>query len=86
MGDIEEKIKSVKDVRNCIVLAFEGREGKGAELAALIEGSLESGELRERIKKILEPTAVPRRIRIVDKIPVTPTGKYDKKMIRGYFT
>jgi acyl-coenzyme A synthetase/AMP-(fatty) acid ligase len=30
---------------------------------------------------LIEPYAVPRRFVAVDKIPVTPTGKYDRKEI-----
>ena len=59
--------------------------GKENEICALVQGNIDQDRFRERASKIVEPYAIPRRIRIVDEIPVSSTGKYDRKVMEQIF-
>lgn len=85
LGDVEEKIRSIEGVKACIVIALDARSGKDAEIAAVVEGSVTDEQLRERLRKLLEPSALPRKIKIVDKVPTMSTGKIDRKKIQKLF-
>jgi len=57
-------------------------KGRPADLAALVVTKIDPGTLRQKMTALVEPYAIPRRFVMVDKIPVTPTGKYDRAEIR----
>ena len=86
--DIEEvrnKLKQIPKVREVIVFTRPDARGKENEIYALVQGSINKDRFREEASKIVEPYALPRHIEIVDKIPVSSTGKYDKKAIEQIF-
>jgi len=84
---VQDKIKQLPGIRDAFVVSVEGRKGRDADIAAVVEASLSEDELKSILYDIFEPVAVPRRLLIVDKIPSTSTGKYDRdavmKMILG---
>ncbi len=86
--DIEEvrnKLKQIPKVREVVVFTMPDARGKENEIYALVQGSIDKDRFREEASKIVEPYALPRRIEIIDKIPVSSTGKYDKKAIERIF-
>jgi acyl-coenzyme A synthetase/AMP-(fatty) acid ligase len=56
------------------------------QIVAVVEGSVTPDDLTPLFSDALEPYARPRRIRIVDKIPITAAGKYDRKTITELFS
>lgn len=54
-------------------------------IVAVVEGDVSLAALNALLEADLEPYARPRRIRIVDRMPVTPAGKYDRRQIETYF-
>ena len=86
--DIEEvknKINQLANVTDAIVISTKSQTGRKNEIWALVEGKVEKNELRQQLMAILEPCAMPRRIKIVANIPVSSTGKYDKAAIERIF-
>ena len=86
--DIEEvknKIIQSANVTDAIVISTKSQTGRENEIWALVEGNVSKNGLRQHLAAMLEPCAVPRRIRIVDHIPVSSTGKYDKTTIERIF-
>ncbi|HOO71040.1 MAG TPA: fatty acid--CoA ligase family protein [Spirochaetota bacterium] len=83
--EMQEKIRGIPHITDCIIVPIESRKGKETELGALIEGDVEESVLREKMKAMFEPYALPRRVRIVTAIPRLKTGKYDRKKIIEYF-
>jgi acyl-coenzyme A synthetase/AMP-(fatty) acid ligase len=51
----------------------------------VVEGRAEAATLRDALQASLEPHALPRRIRVVAKIPMLATGKYDRQGLRALF-
>ena len=54
-------------------------------IVAVVEGTASLAALNALMENNLEPYARPRRIRIVDRIPVTAAGKHDRRQIETYF-
>ncbi len=82
---IEEALKGLDGVADAVAISLAAEGGREAEVFALVQGSADSAALRSALAEILEPHAMPRRVRVVDRIPVTPSGKYDRRGIEGMF-
>ena len=80
--DLEEirlLIKKEPGVTDCVVLALPESGGREHQIGALIQGQvIDTESIRRMLSDSLEPYAVPRRIRVVDAIPVKDNGKYDR--------
>ncbi len=85
MEQIRNKLKQIQKVTEVIIMAVPDARGKENEIWALVQGSIDKNLFRERASKIIESYAVPRRIRIVDKIPISSTGKYDREVLKRMF-
>ena len=86
--DIEEvknKIIQLPNVTDALVISTKSQTGRENEIWALVEGNIGKNKLKQQIMAMLEPYAVPRRIKIVESIPVSSTGKYDKATIERIF-
>jgi acyl-coenzyme A synthetase/AMP-(fatty) acid ligase len=85
LNDVQDKIKRVPEIRDAFLFSIRHRKGRGTDIAAVIEADLDESELRQVLSRTLEQYALPRRIRIVDKMPSTSTGKYDREAIMKLF-
>jgi len=85
MEEIRNKLKQIQEVVEVALITLPDPRGKENEICALVQGNIDKNRFRERASKIVEPYAIPRRIRIVDKIPISSTGKYDRKIIEHLF-
>lgn len=85
LEEIRNKLKQIQKVAEVIIISVPDARGKENEIWALVQGSIDKNLFRERVSKVLEPYAIPRRIRIVDEIPVSSTGKYDRKVLKRMF-
>jgi acyl-coenzyme A synthetase/AMP-(fatty) acid ligase len=85
LSEVCDKLKTLTGVRDAVVFAMHARTGRGIDIAALIAGTADASAIRAGLAKICEPYAIPRHIKIVDAIPVLPTGKYDREMIEKFF-
>ena len=79
--DLEEVsllIKTQPGVTDCVVVSLPDASGRGQRIGALLEGNAASEKIiKQRLSDSLEPYALPRRIKKVDHIPKSKTGKYD---------
>lgn len=82
---IEEVLKGMDGVSDAVAISLAAEGGREAEVFALVQGNADPATLRSALAEILEPHAMPRRVRVVDRIPVTPSGKYDRRGIEGMF-
>ena len=85
LEDVKAKLIELKDVRDALVFARPVQTGRANEILALVESDEKSGIISRSLAKALEPYARPRTIRVVKKMPVTATGKYDRKAIATLF-
>jgi len=85
MEDIKAKLLELNGVRDALVFARPIQTGRGNDILALVETDIKSDIISQSLDKTLEPYARPRTIRVIAKIPVTITGKYDRKIIADLF-
>ncbi|MFH0976929.1 MAG: class I adenylate-forming enzyme family protein [Spirochaetota bacterium] len=83
LREIENKLKRIPGVADVIAIALPASGGRENEIAAIVEGTIDLPGLKQSAKEILEPFALPRRIKIVDKMPILSTGKYDRQKIES---
>ena len=82
LGEIESKIREIKGIKDCTVIARADAGGDKA-LYAYYTGSTEiaPAEIRERLSESLPYYMVPARLMQMDAIPVTRNGKVDKRAL-----
>ncbi|MEV7190177.1 amino acid adenylation domain-containing protein [Streptomyces sp. NPDC093510] len=82
IGEIENQLLRLPDVRDGAVVVIEGPGGV-RELVGFQTGSgLSAEELREGLARSLPAYMVPRRIFQVDALPLTSNGKTDRRALR----
>lgn len=89
LGEIEENLRRIPMVDNVVVLPIE-RRGKVDYLQAFITvGKPVEDEyrvilaLREHLRKHLPEYMIPRRFKFLEKMPMTPNGKVDRRALLG---
>ncbi|KUG21548.1 hypothetical protein ASZ90_008705 [hydrocarbon metagenome] len=83
--DIQNKIKTLPTVSDVVVLAMPAENGRESVVAAVIACDLTETHVKKLLMEMLEPYAVPRRIKIVSSITRTATGKIDRRLIEQLF-
>ncbi len=81
MATVQAKLKLIPGVYDAVVMALPVRTGRQNELAALVATRLDIGDVRRGIAGISEAYAVPKRLAVVEEIPMTRSGKYDRTEI-----
>ena len=85
LGEVEARLKQQPGVRDAAVVAREGVSGKqllGYVLAgadASVDGLCE--RLREQLKASLPDYMVPAHLMLLERMPLTPNGKLDRKAL-----
>ncbi|MBN1665090.1 MAG: long-chain fatty acid--CoA ligase [Deltaproteobacteria bacterium] len=85
LEEIRNKLNTIPGVRDSFVISLPVRTGRQNVVAAVVEGKPDRTHLRQSLAHMLEPYAMPRSIKFVDKIPVTASGKYDRQAIEQLF-
>lgn len=82
LREITVCIKSVPEVKDCVVLSLPDNGGRENRVVALVQGDgVDVDAIRKRIANTLEPYARPRLIKVIDEIPMTGNSKYDHQAI-----
>jgi len=79
---IRESIASIEGVREAMVLSNPADTGRNQEIVAMAASERTAAEIQERLVSVLMPHERPRRIVLVDRIPMAATGKPDRQIIR----
>ena len=89
LGEIEENLRRIPMVDNAVVLPIE-RRGKIEYLQAFITVGKPVGDefkavlaLREDLREYLPVYMIPRRFKFLEKMPMTPNGKADRRALLG---
>lgn len=82
LDEICRLIKGMEAVTDCYVIALPEPSGREHRICALVEGDhIDCQRLLKTLALSLEPYALPKRLKMVDKIPMTGSGKYDRQAI-----
>ena len=82
LDEIRSVITGMPEVADAAVISTPDGSGRGNEISALVATTATSREIRQYLHRRFQGHAVPRRIRVVDRIPVSTTGKYNNTLIR----
>jgi acyl-coenzyme A synthetase/AMP-(fatty) acid ligase len=85
LKEVESKLKQIPGVSDAAVMSFPSPHGRQNDIAALVVSSLTDVQIRRTLSTMLEPYAVPKRIRVTGSIPVTAAGKYDREAMERMF-
>jgi len=84
LGDIENNLLKIKEIREAVVIC---KYKENSNVVRLIKAfiTLQSNTTEEKIKeklnKLIPQYMIPKKIVVVDKIPVNNNGKYDRKKL-----
>lgn len=86
LEEVSSLIKKVTGASDCVVIALPDPGGREHRIAALIQGKEHDPDtIRQKLASTLEPYALPRLIKTVDRIPLNNNGKYDRTAIFRLF-
>jgi acyl-coenzyme A synthetase/AMP-(fatty) acid ligase len=81
LEEIRDKIRRIPGVTDAYISTLPLNRARRAEIVALVATDLPARNLRAAIRSMDESYGRPRRIRIVNAIPVLPNGKIDRQRI-----
>ncbi len=83
LGEIESQLRGVTGVVEAVVIAAKGLTGEVELEAHVMIGAPEvtAEVLREHLGRVLPIATVPARISVVDRFPLTPAGKIDRRAL-----
>ncbi|MDQ1355258.1 MAG: hypothetical protein QG657_5568 [Acidobacteriota bacterium] len=86
LGEIENRLRGYADIREAIVISKEEDEHRDNYLHAFIvsESEISVSELREYLSKYLPDYMVPSYFSKIEKMPITPSGKIDRKSFHSF--
>jgi amino acid adenylation domain-containing protein len=80
LGEIESALNKIETIKDCVVVAKEDASGDKRLIAYIVLGDeLNIQEIRESLSKSLPDYMVPALFVILEKMPLTPNGKIDRK-------
>jgi acyl-coenzyme A synthetase/AMP-(fatty) acid ligase len=82
---VRDAILQYPGVTDAIAFAIPDTRGRESRICAVVQGITDKEQLITGISKQIEQYAVPRHIKIVEKIPVSSSGKYDRKSLEKMF-
>jgi acyl-coenzyme A synthetase/AMP-(fatty) acid ligase len=88
LDEVEARIRALDSVRDAYVLALSSGTMRESEVVCLVvpQGEVSREEdVREALRSVLEPSALPRRMRWVREIPLTAAGKRDREEAEKLF-
>jgi amino acid adenylation domain-containing protein len=83
-GEIESQLKKHRDINDAVVLAKERKQGDQYLYAFIlfdVDRELAKAQLKEYLLKTLPDYMIPSYFIHIDKIPLTPGGKVDRKKL-----
>jgi D-alanine--poly(phosphoribitol) ligase subunit 1 len=82
LGEIENTIRDCPGVADCVCVARKYSENVILIIAYLVCRSVvDIGDLKQYLKKHLPDYSIPKHFVILDRIPLTPNGKADRKAL-----
>jgi long-chain acyl-CoA synthetase len=78
---VQNKIRTLPTVRDAIVVSLPAEKGRESVIGAVVACDLTETHLKKLLMDMLEPYAIPRRVKIVSSIATNATGKIDRRRI-----
>ena len=78
-------LKTMDGIRDALVLTRPVPRGRAFDICALVEGNCTHADIRQFLSGRLGAAAHPRWIKVVDHMPITRSGKYDRAAVAALF-
>ncbi|MCL2458749.1 MAG: fatty acid--CoA ligase family protein [Desulfobulbus sp.] len=85
LEEIRGAIIPLAGVSECLVLALPEASGREHRIVALAAGEIEVEAIRAALVTRFEPYALPRAIKVIDRLPVKANGKVDREAVLRLF-
>lgn len=85
LEDIRMKLAGLEGVDDAAVIALPSESSRENDICALIQGNADKAAILMAAASLLEPAALPKQVVVVNAIPITSAGKYDREAIRAMF-
>ena len=85
IGEIEARALAVPGVRDAAAIAEASGAARGTEIWLGVAGDVPADRIRAELARWLDPTTLPRRIRVVESLPREDNGKLTRRRLRGLF-
>ena len=87
LAEIERRVLAIDGVRDAGVIARDVGGARGHEIClAVVAPELDAKTIRAGLRSWLAPVAMPRRIKLLDALPRTQTGKLPRAALETLFT
>ncbi len=85
LDDVKAVLKEMPGIRDVFVYGRPVPTVRAYDIHALIEGDCRRSDIQAFLSGRLDASAHPRRFRIIEKMPMTRAGKYDRSAIETLF-
>jgi acyl-coenzyme A synthetase/AMP-(fatty) acid ligase len=86
LEEIRGLIKAQPGVTDCLVLALAETSGREHRIVALVEGqAVDMEAIQKNLVARFEPYALPRALKVIDRLPIKDNGKVDRAAILRLF-
>lgn len=86
LAEVERRLEAIDGVVDAGVLGVEVGGSRGHEIwTAVVAPGLERADIRSGLRRWLAPVAIPRRIKLVEALPRTESGKLRRKDLAELF-
>lgn len=80
--EIEQQLLAIDSIKEATVLGKEGKNGEKYLCAYIVsEGTADQAQIQEKLARRLPDYMVPSRFVFMSKLPLTPSGKVDRKAL-----
>ncbi len=83
LNDIEYNINSIKDVKECAVVAKynDNQKVKMIKAFVVVDNNQTEEYVKKELEKLIPNYMMPKTIKIIDKLPINNNGKIDRKAL-----
>ena len=81
LTQVRQAITALSGVQDAYVFSTPVQSGRENEIIAVLTGRITVDRLMQELKNILPPYGLPRRVKVVDQLPVSATGKINRDAI-----
>ena len=81
LTQVRQTITALSGVEDAYVFSTPVKSGRENEIIAVLTGRISVDRLMHELKSILPPYGLPRRVKVVDQLPVSATGKINRDAI-----
>jgi acyl-coenzyme A synthetase/AMP-(fatty) acid ligase len=81
LGSIRQALLAISDIKDAYVFSMPVKSGRENEIIAVVAGRTDTERVLQELKSVLPPYSLPRRVKVVDRLPLSAAGKVRRDVI-----